>query len=667
MNKVLKSLCIGAVCLASVLGLFVDLSQPAHMDLLVHLGPVVLENVTRIEGISNTSPTFGAAAYDIDLDGWPDLLISNHGRPPLIYLNNKGQGFRESAILHVPGSDRHAPVEADFDNDGDQDLFFQHGAHRGLGVGPKELWLNPGNGKPFILLRNSGVEDPKGRGRGAAWFDYDDDGFVDLFAVNQFRADAPNQLYHNNNGTGTFKNVSDHSGLKNSIDSEGAIVAGDIDNDGDMDIMVASFARPYLYINQADGTFRDETSLRGIPLVPGFWALGMADYNNDGFLDLYISRGTELLFDGALLSPHRINFEQVTQAPNDSLDTLTFNAPPDAVLTFELPNNKPDLQSHIYVGAKGVNPGLEFMVGPQHLSANGKPAQWRDDGGQAGLFIWRDATTNVWTIATAAGRSSFSTNGLVTTDSIVSNLTLSGMEPSTPSITNLLLQNQRNGTFIDVAGPAGVADPSNSRSPIWVDLDNDRDLDLFIVNAGFGGSGKQPNTCYINEEGVFKRYQVPMDPFERLGRGDGGLVADFNGDGKEDLFIVNGFGLFHAGPYQLFLNRTKNENRWVNFKLVGGGKNYTNRDAIGAKIKVQFQDGSGKSIWGFVLGGSGSSCQPDRTLHFGLGSSNTIIAEVHWPPSLKFPHGHLASFHFEGSQLNRNYVVVENHGLLFSH
>src|SRR5262249_21006325 len=221
--------------------------------------------------------------------------------------------------------------------------------------------------------------------------------------------------------------------------------------------------------------------------------------------------------------------------------------------------------------------------------------------------------------------------------------------------------NLGNGKFVDVAASAGVADPSNSRSPLWVDLDNDGNLDLFVVNAGFAGSGKQPDKCYINEGGVFKSYEVPMDPEERLGRGDGGLVADFNRDGKEDLFIVNGFGLYHAGPYQLFLNRTRNQNHWINFQLVGGGKNYTNRDAIGAKVKVQFPDG--KANWRFILGGSGSSCQSDRMVHFGLGSNTNVATEVYWPPSVKHPQGHQQSFRFQGAQLDRTYVVDENKGL----
>ncbi|HET6268430.1 MAG TPA: VCBS repeat-containing protein, partial [Acidobacteriota bacterium] len=189
------------------------------------LGPVVLENVTRQYGLFDIQPTFGAAAYDADQDGWPDLLISNHGHPPVVFLNVLGRSFKRSKILDVPGSDRHAPVLADYDNDGDEDLLFMHGAHRGTGLGPKELYQNPGKGQPFVLVKNSGVEDPKGRGRGAIWFDYDNDGFVDLLEVNQFRTDAPNRLFHNN-GDDTFTDVSAKSGLKISMASEGGAVAG---------------------------------------------------------------------------------------------------------------------------------------------------------------------------------------------------------------------------------------------------------------------------------------------------------------------------------------------------------------------------------------------------------------------------------------------------------
>ncbi len=127
----------------------VMLSYSSDLDPVFVLGTVALQNTTKTMGLYNETPTFGAATFDANLDGWPDLLISNHGQPPSIYLNKAGKGFTsvEKSLLNLGRSDRHAPALADYDNDGDQDLYFLHGAKTGTGLGPKEFFLNQGPGK----------------------------------------------------------------------------------------------------------------------------------------------------------------------------------------------------------------------------------------------------------------------------------------------------------------------------------------------------------------------------------------------------------------------------------------------------------------------------------------------------------------------------------------
>ena len=124
------------------------LAFPIFIDagLIFQLGTVTLENVTQAFGILRISPSFGATVYDANQDGWPDLLISNHGLAPTIFINQQGRSFREnSSILNLQGADRHSPALADFDNDGDQDLYFLHGAHDGTGEKENEFFINPGH------------------------------------------------------------------------------------------------------------------------------------------------------------------------------------------------------------------------------------------------------------------------------------------------------------------------------------------------------------------------------------------------------------------------------------------------------------------------------------------------------------------------------------------
>ncbi len=184
-----------------------------------------------------------------------------------------------------------------------------------------------------------------------------------------------------------------------------------------------------------------------------------------------------------------------------------------------------------------------------------------------------------------------------------------------------------------------------------------------MLNAGIGRSGKQANKIFINNNGVFKSRKIHPSLEERFGRGDGALIADFNQDGLVDLFVVNGLGTlpFNYGPFQLYINETRNENRWVRFVVNGSGKGYTNRDAVGAKAEILTN--TGQSQWRYVLGGSGESCQSDRALHFGLGNATSIDVTVFWPPGSHFPNGHQQHFQLNQSQLNKTYRIDELTGV----
>lgn len=653
--------------------------------LIFQLGTVTLENVTQAFGILRITPSFGATVYDANQDGWPDLLISNHGLPPIIFINQSGRHFREASnILDLQGADRHSPALADFDNDGDQDLYFLHGAHDGTGEKENEFFINPGHGRPFVKVFDPALIDFKGRGRTGAWFDYNNDGFLDLLIVNNYRSDAPNRLIKNN-GNRTFTDVTDTSGLGLFINSEGGSLAADFDNNGSMDVFYANTDnRPYLMMNQGNGTFRDETVARGVPLVANVWSVSTADINNDGALDLYLSRGLDgAIAEGAVMAQHRLNFIQVTRPASDRVDMLSFSATPGAKIRVRFSEHRLDLQ-RFYIGANGTNPkSNDFMMGPGFISAEGQPQQWRADGSERGTFFWHDPVTNRWILACASGNTGnpLISGALLESESDFHDLDTSGMELNAPAFPNVLLINTGNGNFENKTADSGLADSSNSRSGIWVDLDNDGDLDLFEVNAGFNGAGKQPHICFINDgAGKFQSYPLEQGPYEQFGRGDSGMATDFNKDGLQDLFILNGSGLLPAnrGPYQLFLNRTRNTNMWVSFRLIGAGRDNTNRDAVGAKVQVRFTSGRAgvsarqfagtearapESIWRFVNGSSGSYSNPSRVLHFGLGQSSLIEVTVFWPPGKRNPHGHQQTFELGEGDLNRIRLVDELKGL----
>lgn len=307
------------------------------------LGTISIENVTHAHLLSNDHPTFGATTFDANGDSWPDILISNHGAPPTLYLSRSANSFAPApAIFHARGLDHHTPVIGDMDNDGDPDLYFMLGAHLGTGIKANELYVNQGKGKPFLLSQGSGATDPKGRGRNAIWFDFDLDGYLDLLAVNEYRADGPNRLFHNN-GNRTFSDAGVQSGLDRNVNTEGGALAADLDNDGDMDVVITSIDHsPYVFINNGDGTFQEEAAQRGISASIQTWAIGAADVNNDGCVDLYFTRGSQPKMEGALLADDRLSFMQSVFAARDKVDRLTFEAAADVVLNFQFADDGAD-------------------------------------------------------------------------------------------------------------------------------------------------------------------------------------------------------------------------------------------------------------------------------------------------------------------------------------
>jgi hypothetical protein len=310
-------------------------------------------DVTAASGTANRRWGQGVCAGDFDNDGWPDFYVTNYGRNRL--LRNGGQGaftdVAEAAGVTVDGWSTGCAF-GDYDGDGKLDLFVagyinldparlppappragtppeedspgpsprpeQRGmgaaytpgmayceyrgqpvmcGPRGLKGAPDRLFRNNGDGTFTDVTARAGVGDPSGfYGFGVAFFDFDDDGKLDLFVAND---STPNYLYRNQ-GDGTFKDVSYASGA--ALDETGreqahmGVAIGDYDNDGRDDIHVTNFADDsnLLYHNDGAGLFSDVSYPSGIgrPSVPFLgWGTSFIDYDNDGRLDLFVTNG----------------------------------------------------------------------------------------------------------------------------------------------------------------------------------------------------------------------------------------------------------------------------------------------------------------------------------------------------------------------------------------
>jgi len=295
------------------------------------------EDVTAKAGILPGGYGIGVLVGDYDNDGYPDLYVSHYGTNRL-YHNNRNGTFaecaREAGVAETGFSVGAAFL--DYDNDGDLDLFVgkyveyddnynrQHGKVDNF-PGPlayppslSQLFRNLGNGRFTNVTAAAGIKAP-GRAMGVGSFDYDEDGWPDLFVSNDA---MENHLLHNR-GDGTFKEEALMVGLALGAMGEAtgamAVETGDVNGDERIDLYVPDFTQSCLYVNMGKGFFDNQTLAAGITRIVGDhiqWGAALADLDLDGDLDLYVSRGDANSLAGyddkLLLNDGRARFTDVS-------------------------------------------------------------------------------------------------------------------------------------------------------------------------------------------------------------------------------------------------------------------------------------------------------------------------------------------------------------------
>ncbi|MBA3960689.1 MAG: CRTAC1 family protein [Chthoniobacterales bacterium] len=258
----------------------------------------VFTDVTASAGLNLLGYPFGDPIWgDFDNDGDLDLFVDNHyNKAPYFYRNNGDGTFTDiflSTTVRFSG-DRHGSAWIDLAHTGLLDLHITIGANKGgaLGMKEDEFLLNNGDGTFSEDGEAAGITNTYGRGRSIAWADYDNDGYPDLLLGNL----QTQMVFYKNNGDGTFTDVSAGAGLTGYQYVE--VAWADYNNDGYPDVFCTDALFPFqpsldkLLKNNGDGTFTDVTAQAGIQALTFGRSIAWGDYNNDGYLDLFISRGS---------------------------------------------------------------------------------------------------------------------------------------------------------------------------------------------------------------------------------------------------------------------------------------------------------------------------------------------------------------------------------------
>ncbi|MFQ5709624.1 MAG: CRTAC1 family protein [bacterium] len=493
---------------------------------------------------------------------------------------------------------------------------------------------------------------PEDMGSGAAWGDYDNDGWPDLFVVNEAgpltltqedirKSPAHCALYHNN-GDGTFGEVSEAAG----VDFRGLGVAaawGDYDNDGWSDLFVTCFGENVFYRNNGDGTFTDETEQAGLGGLKGFWSgASWADFNRDGFLDLYVCGYVKYEEQEG----QRVTLQYDVEVPA-SINPSAFA--PQRNLLYR--NNGDGHFSEIAVKAGVADPnGRSLSAAWCDLDEDGWPDLYvANDVSENGLWrnlgneLFEDISHAAW-VADYRGAMGIAV-GDWDNDQDLDLFLTHWIAQENALYNSKRMQFAANDhaaayalKFMDEADRFGLGQVALDYigwGTSFFDYDNDGRLDLFVVNGStFQQKDKpwllQPMTEQLfwnggPEQGFYDVSAVSGDVFKRKLVGRGAAFADYDNDGDVDVFVVN-----NGGPGLLLRNDGGNQNHWLKVHLQG---RRSNRLAIGTKLRLV----AGPSIQIRQVGAQSSYCSQNSLVqHFGLGThSKADSLQVVWPGGLK--------------------------------
>ncbi len=451
-----------------------------------------------------------------------------------------------SGALVTDGGASRSVTWVDYDNDNDLDLFVTNGPRAG-----QRAFLYRNDGAPnytFTKITDSPLVGDNARSDGSSWGDYDNDGDPDAYVATWY---GDRNLFYDNSGAGAFTKITANTVVSDNDFSE-TCSWGDYDNDGFLDLYVANSGdanstgpqRNYLYHNNGNKTFTKITS--GAIATEAFYSRGVnwVDYDDDGDFDMFVANEENQnnnLYRNLLKESGVASFEKITSSP---------------------------------------------LVADASISWS---ASWGDYDNDGDLDVF---------VANFGGQNDF------------------------------LFRNEGNGAFTKITSGVLITDGGHSACSGWGDYDNDGDLDLFVTNAYANVQLK--NSLYRNQ-----LMETGSPDFEKITAGDlvndlgwsyGFSWGDYDGDGDLDVFIARTFN--EAQNNAFFRNETRGRH-WLEINCVG---TTSNRSAIGAKLHVKAAI-AGKAVWQRRdIEGQSGYCGQNLQAHFGVGEATLIDSlKIVWP------------------------------------
>jgi hypothetical protein len=484
---------------------------------------------------------------------------------------------------------------------------------------------------------------PESMGGGVAMFDYDNDGWLDLFFVNGAHIQDPmprgaspdksdprfwNRLYRNNRD-GTFRDVTETAGLQGRLYGMG-VATGDYDNDGNVDLLVTNLGGNILYHNDGNGTFTDVTAKAGVG--GSGWCTGacFVDYDRDGRLDLIVTRYVEWDFSSNIFcGEHKPGYRAYCHPDQfNAISYLVFHNNGDGTFT--------DVSKKCGIAG---SPGKGLGIAINDFDGDGWPDVFvANDSVPEQLF--RNNHDGTFSEVALMSGLAYDQNGHV----------FAGMgadfgdyeNSGWPSVFVNALANQKyklfrnaKGAFDDVTDSIGLGTSTISHSGWgvkWIDFNNDGRLDLFVAQGHVMDNIEltEPRLRYResplllkNEPGRFRdvseqggtTFQTPI-------AARGAAFGDLDNDGFVDVAIS-----CNDGTAIILRNQGDSGNHWLTLNLVGS---VSNRDAIGAKIRLVPDNGSPQTA--FVSTAGSYISASDKRVHFGLGPRRKVqLIEITWP------------------------------------